>query len=88
MQNNMVTRSKAFTEAQVLILKLDNSTEVRNLTFRGKKSEKEILKAGTAEEMIVRVLSLKTEDRLYGMTEDTFFEHAKPLDDKRKFIEE
>lgn len=86
-KTKMVTRSIAFTEAQLLCINMENATATRQVTVPGSGlKEKAILKEANrilADESsgmeAIRVLSTRVSEQLFGMPEETFIANATVL---------
>lgn len=87
----MVTRTLTSTKASILLVNVgEDSTYVEEVIVpRTYKSEEKLLKVirelrETDNEKVVAVKSSETISNLYGMTEDTFMEHAEIIPNKKE----
>lgn len=88
-RERMVTRTIISTEVVALVVNLnDGTTEVKTITLpRVYKDAEDVLKycrkfVNNDEISVVKVIEMKENEQLYGMSEKQFLELAKPIERK------
>lgn len=91
----MVTRKIKFTTVNVLCLNIETAEPFNRVVklpghYNNEVKLRKVIdeKINTDTEKTVHIVDVKQETKLYGMTEEDFLSHAKPLTDDRKIINE
>ena len=91
----MVTRKIKFTTVNVLCLNIETAEPFNRVVklpghYNNEVKLRKVIdeKINTDTEKTVHIVDVTQETSLYGMTEEEFFSHAKPLTDDRKIINE
>lgn len=77
---HLITRTISTTSGDVLYFDFDakeNKTE--RMTVNGKMNAEKFLKSVKPDGMVLMVDNVETESKLYGMTLETFIEHAEEI---------
>lgn len=77
---HLITRTISTTSGDVLYFDFDakeNRTE--RMTVNGKMNAEKFLKSVKPDGMVLMVDNVETESKLYGMTVETFIEHAEEI---------
>lgn len=91
----MVTRKIKFTSVNVLCLNIETAEPFNRVVklpghYNNIVKLRKVIdeKINTDTEKTVHIVDVAQETKLYGMTEEDFLSHAKPLTDDRKIIDE
>ena len=91
----MVTRKIKFTSVNVLCLNIETAEPYNRVVklpghYNNIVKLRKVIdeKINTDTEKTVHIVDVAQETKLYGMTEEDFLSHAKPLTDDRKIIDE
>lgn len=91
----MVTRKIKFTTVNVLCLNIETAEPFNRVVklpghYNNEVKLRNVIdeKINTDTEKTVHIVDVTQETKLYGMTEEDFLSHAKPLTDDRKIIDE
>lgn len=91
----MVTRKIKFTTVNVLCLNIETTEPFNRVVklpghYNNEVKLRKLIdkKINSDTEKTVHIVDVTQETKLYGMTEEDFLSHAKPLTDDRKIINE
>ena len=91
----MVTRKIKFTTVNVLCLNVETAEPFNRVVklpghYNNEVKLRKVIdeKINTDTEKTVHIVDVTQETKLYGMTEEEFLSHAKPLTDDRKIVDE